>query len=1022
MFTEAAKGILSQVISMTEHFFTHLSPLRMKMVKSQSKKQICIIGAGSAGLTAIKQCLDQNLDVVCFEKTDNFGGLWRYREDDVEGVPSVAKTTVINSSKEMSAFSDFVPPDDFPNYMGHKHMCKYLELYANQYDLLQYIRYNHCILNVNFNEDHEQTGKWKVTVLKKDENSIFEQIFDGVMVCVGHHVKPNIPTFPSQETFKGRILHTHSYKTSIGFEDKVAVVVGIGNSGGDVAVDLSHVCSQVYLVTRSGCWVNYRVNLNGKPLDFVLTTRLMNSIMAMLPYNTVCSYFEYYVNTFFNHEIYGLKPEHRMYGQHLMANDMIANFLISGKLQIRKNIEHFTENGVVFEGMEKETKCDVVVLATGYDISFPFIDSAIIDVNNNKVRLFKNTFQPNLKHAHTLAIIGLVQPTGALFPISELQSRWFALLMKGERKLPKKEQMLKVVDEDINAMKNRYYDSNRHTIEVDYIEFLDLLASYVGCKPNLCRYAITDPKLWYHLLFSPCMSYQYRLAGPNRWEGARDAILSFRKRYSTPFKTKAKLFNYDLRRKLICVIGAGSSGLWKYRDEDMQGVGSVAKTTIINTSKEMSAFSDFVPPDNFPNYMDNRHTYTYFEMYAKHNDLLKHIRFNHEVLNITFNDDYEETGKWKVTAKNKESEKTFSCVFDGVMVCNGHHVIPNIPTFPGQDNFNGKIMHTHSYKKWNGFEDKVVVVVGIGNSGCDVAAELSVVCSQVYIASRTSSWINHRVNYKGQPIDFVLQTRVLRTIASMLPTRVWCTYLESYVNSFFNHELYGLKPKHRISAQNHITNDLIAQCIITGNVLVRKNIKCFTENGVVFEGMEKETKCDVVILATGYKISFPFIDESIVAVEKNKVRLFKNLFQPNLKHPQTLAMIALVHPNGSKFPIAEMQSRWFALLMKGDLKLPTKEEMFADIEKEINLKRIIHHGSERHTTQVDFIGYMDDIASFVGCKPNLLRFAITDPKLWYHLFFSPCMPYQYRLSGPNKWFAARDAIINYEQRVVMAFK
>ena len=84
--------------------------------------RIGIIGGGSSGATACKACLEEGFDVVVYEKTDQTGGLWRYREDVVDGVGSVTKSTIINSSKEMSAFSDFPPPEEFPNYMHNTKM------------------------------------------------------------------------------------------------------------------------------------------------------------------------------------------------------------------------------------------------------------------------------------------------------------------------------------------------------------------------------------------------------------------------------------------------------------------------------------------------------------------------------------------------------------------------------------------------------------------------------------------------------------------------------------------------------------------------------------------------------------------------------------------------------------------------------------------------------------------------------------------------------------------------------------
>ncbi|RWS19395.1 dimethylaniline monooxygenase [N-oxide-forming] 5-like protein, partial [Leptotrombidium deliense] len=205
-----------------------------------NQKQICVIGAGASGLAAIKQCLHQNFHVCFFDKNDSLGGLWRYREKTINGVASGPKITIITSLKEISAFSDFPPLNEYPNFMDSSKMYQYFELFATYFDLLRHIRYKNTVRNIAPNDDYEETGKWKVTIFNGDENKLFEREFDGVMVCVGHHSKPYIPKFPDQDLFNGKILHTCSFKTAKDFEDKVAVVVGIRNSGADAAADFSN--------------------------------------------------------------------------------------------------------------------------------------------------------------------------------------------------------------------------------------------------------------------------------------------------------------------------------------------------------------------------------------------------------------------------------------------------------------------------------------------------------------------------------------------------------------------------------------------------------------------------------------------------------------------------------------------------------------------------------------------------------------------------------------------------------------
>lgn len=103
-------------------------------------KRIAVIGAGPCGLAAAKSCLEENLDVVIFDKTNDIGGLWCYRDYDKEGIPSVMKSTVINTSKEISAYSDFPPPAKFPNFMHNTLMFKYFKNYAENFGLLQHVR------------------------------------------------------------------------------------------------------------------------------------------------------------------------------------------------------------------------------------------------------------------------------------------------------------------------------------------------------------------------------------------------------------------------------------------------------------------------------------------------------------------------------------------------------------------------------------------------------------------------------------------------------------------------------------------------------------------------------------------------------------------------------------------------------------------------------------------------------------------------------------------------------------------
>ncbi|XP_029843021.2 flavin-containing monooxygenase 5 [Ixodes scapularis] len=507
----------------------------------QRALRICIIGAGSSGLVSARQMLDEGFDPVIYERSTSIGGLWVYHNDDVDGMASVMRSTIINTSKEMSAFSDFPPPKDAPNFMHNTKMLAYFRSYADHFGITERVHLRHDVLQVTPATDYEATGRWEVKVKDLNSGTELQETFDAVMVCVGHHVFPNVPKFRGQEKFKGRITHTHSIKVPDQFKDRRVAVVGIGNSGVDAVVDVSHVAAQTYLSTRRGGWIARRVGPNGVPIDAFLSTRLKNYIRHLLPESVTNEYAENFLNGTFNHEAYGLKPKHRYNAQHPTMNDSLPNKILSGFVLVKKDIVEFTEDGVLFEGDDEVTKLDDVILATGYQIKFPMLPKDVVSVVDNQVQIYKYVFPPGLKHP-TLAIMGLIQPVGAIFPIVEMQARWMAQLLAGNRKLPSEAEMYDDIARKRAALRRRYVDSPRHTIQVDWIDYMDELADQFGARPKILKYLFTDYELFKALL-GPCVPYQFRLEGPHSWAGARDAVLGARERIHYPLNRNCTSFS-----------------------------------------------------------------------------------------------------------------------------------------------------------------------------------------------------------------------------------------------------------------------------------------------------------------------------------------------------------------------------------------------------------------------------------------------------------------------------------------------
>ncbi|XP_059157696.1 flavin-containing monooxygenase 5-like isoform X2 [Physella acuta] len=501
-----------------------------------SSKRVAIIGAGASGLTAIKTCLDEGLTPVCFERTEHIGGLWRYTDETVDGQACVMKSTVINTSKEMMSYSDFPIPEKYPVFMHNTQVYEYFKLYAQKFDLEKYINFSTEILLVTRADNFSATGKWEVKYSSTKTKEEKSEIFDGVLVCSGHHADKYVPTFPGLSKFKGQVVHTHDYRKPDGYDDKRVLIIGFGNSGGDVAVELSRKASQVFLSTRRGTWILNRVADQGYPVDMLFSRRPLMKLVEMFP-GLISKYQERKINQKIDHSLYSLRPEHGIFQQHPFVNDDMPNRIICGSIKIKADVKCFTETGVEFVDGTSEDNIDVVLLATGYTFGFPFIDKEVIEVKDNRVQLYKQMYPPELEKK-SLAIIGCFQPLGAIMPISEMQCRLATRVIKGETVLPSKAVMWQDIRQKEAAMAKRYYKTQRHTIQVDYISFMDELAELVGCNIDFWAIFKRDPVLALTVMFGPVTPYTYRLCGPGQWSGAREAIRTQWQRIKHPLQTR----------------------------------------------------------------------------------------------------------------------------------------------------------------------------------------------------------------------------------------------------------------------------------------------------------------------------------------------------------------------------------------------------------------------------------------------------------------------------------------------------
>lgn len=498
-------------------------------------KRVAIVGAGVSGLASIRCCLEVGLEPTCFERSNDIGGLWKFSDRVEEGRASIYRSVFTNSSKEMMCFPDFPYPDDFPNFMHHSKLQEYITAFAKEKNLLKYTQFNTFVTSVEKHPDFSITGQWNVTTEKdgKKESSIF----DAVMVCSGHHVYPNLPkeSFPGLELFKGKCIHSRDYKEPGAFKGKRVLVIGLGNSGCDIATELSHIAKQVIISSRSGSWVITRDWDNGYPWDMMLVTRFETFLKNNLPTAFSDWWYMKQMNSRFKHENYGLMPLNGTLRKEPVFNDELLACILCGRVSIKPNVKEFTETSAIFEDGAVFEAIDCVIFATGYGYAYPFLDDSIIKSRDNELTLFKGIFPPQLEKP-TLAVIGLVQSLGSAIPTADMQARWAAQIIKGTCTLPSVRDMMNDIDEKMG--KKLKWFGKSEAIQTDYIVYLDEIASFIGVKPSIPWLFLTDPKLAVEVFFGPCSPYQYRLVGPGKWPGARNAILTQWDRVLKPTNTR----------------------------------------------------------------------------------------------------------------------------------------------------------------------------------------------------------------------------------------------------------------------------------------------------------------------------------------------------------------------------------------------------------------------------------------------------------------------------------------------------
>lgn len=418
-----------------------------------TKPRVAIIGAGSSGITAIKALADNNLDPHCFEASDRVGGNWVYHNKN--NMSACYRDLHINTSKRRMQYADYPMPDNYPDYSGHELLAQYFDNYINHFDLGQYIHFNTRVEKAERNS----LGLWTLTF---DDGR--QEDFDALIVANGHHWDPQWPDPPFPGSFSGLEMHAHSYDSADFLEGKNVVVVGLGNSASDIAVESSYLADNVYLSVRRGAYIVPKY-IFGLPTD-----EWAAKASPRIPFKLRQKFFAQLIKLYCGDptNFHLPQPDHQFGQAHPTISATLLERLSNGAITVKPNIARLDGDHVVFSD-GSTVSADVIIYCTGYKISFPFFDQNFFAAPDNQVSLFYNVFSPTIDN---LFFIGLVQPLGAVMPIAEQQSKWIADYLNGFYHLPEQHLMLRDISEKKQAMARRYVASRRHTIQVDFDDYL----------------------------------------------------------------------------------------------------------------------------------------------------------------------------------------------------------------------------------------------------------------------------------------------------------------------------------------------------------------------------------------------------------------------------------------------------------------------------------------------------------------------------------------------------------------------
>lgn len=351
-----------------------------------------VIGAGPSGLAAARNLQRFGIPWEGYELAPGVGGLW-----DIDGPRSTMyESAHLISSKTTTEFTEFPMKDEVADYPSHRDLLGYFQDFAATHGLTDGFSFDTEVISARPSGE----GGWMVTANGPD--GTVERRHAGVIAANGTLSEPSVPTFAG--SFDGEVLHTSAYRSPTFFAGKRVLIIGAGNSGCDIAVDAVHHAASVDISVRRGYYFVPKY-LFGKPADTLnqgkpLPPRIKQAIDTRV------------LKLFTGDPVkFGFpKPDYKIYESHPIVNSLILHHLGHGDLRVRPDVARFAGSEVEFKD-GTSTQYDVIVLATGYHLHYPFLENDVLRWagRGSAPDLYLNVFtqeDPNL------FVLGMIEASG----------------------------------------------------------------------------------------------------------------------------------------------------------------------------------------------------------------------------------------------------------------------------------------------------------------------------------------------------------------------------------------------------------------------------------------------------------------------------------------------------------------------------------------------------------------------------------------------------------------------------------